>query len=684
MAKQNVSIDEKRQAVLNYRKMMDNVEAYEQARDNVPKNYAPSRFDTLKTFLEQRYMVPEYQRDYAWRPEDQTAYYLGSVERSMLMGRPIHSLGDVIVHREVKRDADGNRVITLYLVDGQQRVTTQILVLIVLRDILQSTYFESEQRKASKQDIHPKVTLLQGMFKKPMRYESGEEKEEYALLSRTRPLFNNFIIDLYENVGATFNLNNFIQKYKECPDTNVQNAIENIRFIHDYFHSTFRGRTEAEKRMMIDYYACYIDAMLNSVVQGVVELTNADNAKETYYTKNMTGMRMSDVEGFRFMIIANNTPESERVYYGEKWNKWVDKYKEYGRSKSAGEAMGLLTLVRSNLKAKYTEFAPRHSGANESVLYDTVKDTVIYGSESLNIKPNEVILAHEFDKMDKYFDMIKDIENPTFSDAYRQSYTYLRLASPSPKWLSALLVAFDLFGKDAYKIIDKYIKEIEKAVMFMITGKDSTNMSLIDDILDTLICGIYRKNMEKPFTSPYAFVEAFEMMVREEVFVQKDGTPVNEANFKAAWEMTCSKKSVKVGVSLSYEYVTNPTAFYKNFKHKELSQIEFLPLLEKSGVNLEYGSFANMHNARWSGMIANAATLKRNKTMSSAKVLQIARTQDVIHAEVKPFAPSCTHLWNKTIGSVIGKKNATYTITNMQAYSNAMRKAITANLGFNF
>ena len=683
MAKQNVSIEEKRQAVLNYRNMMSNGR-YTEALDSAHTCYAPTRFDTLKAFLNRSYVVPEYQRDYAWKPEDQTAYYLGSVERSMLMGREIHSIGDVIVHKDIKMDENGNRTVTLYLVDGQQRTTTQILVLVVLRDILQSTYYESEMRKQSGEPTHIKVKQLQNLFKKSIRHEDDSVTEEYALISRTRPLFNEFMADLYENVGATFNLNTLSLKYRDCSDTNVENAMDNIRYIHDYFHSTFRGRDEEEKRMMIDYYACYIDAMLNSVIQGVVELTKAENAKETYYTKNMTGMRMSDVEGFRFMIIANNTPEDERVHYGEKWNYWVDKYKDYGRSKNAGEAMGLLTLVRSNLKAKYTEFAPRHSGANESVLYDTVKDTVIYGCESLNIKPNEVVLAHEFDKMDKYFDMIRDIENPKFSDAYRQTYTYLRLACPSPKWMSALLVAFDLFGNDAYKIIDKYIKEIEKSVMFMITGKDSTNMSLIDDILDTLICGIYRQHMNKPFTDVYKFVEAFEMMVREDIFVQKDGTPVNEANFKTAWEMTCSKKSIKVGVSLSYEYLSNPVAFYKNFKNKTLSQIEYLPLLEKSGVPLEYGAFANMNNARWSGMIANANTIKRNSLLNNSKVIQIARTKDIIHAEVKPFAPSSANLWEKTVGSVIGTKNATYTQKNLQAYSERVRKTITANLGFNF
>ena len=58
MAKVNVGMDEKVLAVQNYRKMMDDVEKYQEAIDNAPKNYAPTRFDTLKTFLERRYIVP--------------------------------------------------------------------------------------------------------------------------------------------------------------------------------------------------------------------------------------------------------------------------------------------------------------------------------------------------------------------------------------------------------------------------------------------------------------------------------------------------------------------------------------------------------------------------------------------------------------------------------------------------
>lgn len=686
MAKMNVGMDEKVLAVQNYRKMMDDVEKYQEAIDNAPKNYAPTRFDTLKTFLERRYIVPEYQRDYAWKADDQVVYYIGSIHRSMVLGRPLHSLGDVIVHKEVKRDENGNRVITYYLVDGQQRTTTQILVLIVLRDILQSTYFESDMRKDTKKATHPKVDELQSIFKTAVRNESGVVTEEYALLSRTRPLFNKFMIDLYENVGSTFNIDTLAKKYQGCPDTNVQTALANIRYVHSYFHSVFRGQGEGNKRDMIDYYACFIDAMLNSVIQGVVELTNAERAKETYYTKNMTGMRMSDIEGFRFMIIANNTPEEERVEYGEKWGSWVDKYKDFGRSKVAGDAMGLLTLTRSNLKAKFTPFGPTHSGANETILYEAVKDTVVYGNKDLGIEPNQIHLAHWLEKADNYLDMIRDIEDIRFSDAYRQSYTYLRLVSPSPKWMSALLVPFDLFGMEAYKIIDKYIKALEQTVMFMMTGKDSVNMTLIDDNFDILICNIYRQHQEKPFANVYQFVEAFVDLVPTHVYKQKDGSPVTANSFKAAWEKPCDNKVIKVAVALSAEYVADPATFYKTFKNKELNQIGYLSLLEKSGVELEYGAFANMNKARWSGMVAKASTLKKNKVYNESKYLQLTRTKDLIHVEVKPYAPKTAKIWEDTIGSVLkgNLKNATITQTNLRAYSDSIRGMITANLGFNF
>lgn len=195
---------------------------------------------------------------------------------------------------------------------------------------------------------------------------------------------------------------------------------------------------------------------------------------------------------------------------------------------------------------------------------------------------------------------------------------------------------------------------------------------------------IYRQHQEKPFNDVYKFVETFVDLVPTHVYKQKDGSPVTDNSFKAAWGKPCDNKAIKVAVALSAEYVADPATFYKTFKNKELSQIGYLPLLEKSGVELEYGTFANMNKARWSGMIANANTIKRNSLLNNSKVIQIARTKDIIHAEVKPLAPNSANLWEKTVGSVIGTKNAAYTQKNLQAYSDLVRKSITANLGFNF
>lgn len=669
-------MDELFKASENFDEMMKDVDAYTRAVDEAAKNYAPSRFETLEDFLKQSYIIPEYQRDFAWVPSNQTDFYLESVLSSMRHGSRTYSLGDVIVHKEITRDEMGTKITTNYLVDGQQRTTVQVLTLICLRDCIQRVYDETALKKEQGKEYHDMVTRINNILVHKLKDANGEDTVEYVLLSSTRPEFNEFLIYLYNNVGKTFNPKELEETYKDCADSNVKNALANIKFIQEQIRDKYRGMGEDYKRKVIKAYVNIASAVIYIMIQGIVELTNGDKAKEAYYIKNMTGMPMSTVEAFRFMIIAENTPKEERVKYGELWNAWVDKYAEYATSKQAGGSFGLLSLVRSNLKAKYTEFGSTHSGANENVLCNALRNTALNGNEALGIAPNSVFLAYDLEKFDKFLDLIKDIDNSRFSDDYRRDYTFLRLAAGTAKWQSALLMGFDLFGNEFYKVIDKFMRNLVDIVIFMMNCKDTTNMSLVDDLFDILVCDMYRQNMKTPFKDVYQFVETVSAFTKD-IMVQKDGRPITAATLETAWYMPCNKKIVNFAVCLTYEYLNNPKGFYNLYKGKEISDFEVYHILEKSGVNLDSGNFYDIHKSRWSCILVNAATFKKNKIYKNAvKEIPMSDTKSLLSAEAKLISPHAFNLWMQSIGL----KGNGFTQGNVKEYGNSMKNLVMRRL----
>ncbi len=89
-----------------------------------PTNIPQSPCLSIHDFFQRPYCVPDFQRGYAWK-EEQVTQLLEDIRFFFETGKPVYLLGQVIV--SYGPDSDDYT-----LVDGQQRVTTLLLLLIVL------------------------------------------------------------------------------------------------------------------------------------------------------------------------------------------------------------------------------------------------------------------------------------------------------------------------------------------------------------------------------------------------------------------------------------------------------------------------------------------------------------------------------------------------------------------------
>ncbi|WP_400210611.1 DUF262 domain-containing protein [Candidatus Methanarcanum hacksteinii] len=88
----------------------------------------------LETMMTKTISVPIYQRPYAWE-EEQVKEFLKDLDYFAKTKYQSYLFGLTIVMKRVEEDSDGTKIESFELIDGQQRLTTALIFISVVRDI---------------------------------------------------------------------------------------------------------------------------------------------------------------------------------------------------------------------------------------------------------------------------------------------------------------------------------------------------------------------------------------------------------------------------------------------------------------------------------------------------------------------------------------------------------------------
>lgn len=101
---------------------------------------------SIRSYLsESIYYIPDYQREYSWS-ESQLEDFWQDLTNAINANRH-HFFGQVVIH-----DDNGKR----YIIDGQQRTTTAVIMLAVFRDMFKNYEDENEEAQNCREDIRIK------------------------------------------------------------------------------------------------------------------------------------------------------------------------------------------------------------------------------------------------------------------------------------------------------------------------------------------------------------------------------------------------------------------------------------------------------------------------------------------------------------------------------------------------
>lgn len=355
------------------------------------------------------FRIPDYQRAYVWG-KDEISELIDDVNyASEHSPDGQYFLGSMVL-RKATRTTDGVSFEEYELLDGQQRLTTLMLMLACIRDRV-----TDDQLKGA----------CRGML--------FQEENKWKKI----PGRNRIVYDIRDNVG------NFIERYikaengsrsPELPsiaaskNLSLANMAAGMQTIHAGFDDNSRFPTESDFDRFVGY-------LLNNALFIYVATEDLDDAFRLFTILNDRGIPLSNSDILKAKNLGAVTKESER-------SKWAEYWEEVEGEMGRDEFDRFLSLVRTiYVKDK----------AREGLLKEF--DDRIYGA-----KPPLLALGREsFEAVKAYkdaFDEAIQLDGlpAGLGNAYRNRINVMRRGLPATDWIPPVLAWYRKFK--AVKLLD--------------------------------------------------------------------------------------------------------------------------------------------------------------------------------------------------------------------------------------
>ncbi|HSI47528.1 MAG TPA: DUF262 domain-containing HNH endonuclease family protein [Ideonella sp.] len=260
------------------------------------------------------FLVPDYQREYVWKVDDQVEQFLGDIANEFEPGAKSQSsyfLGSIII----VRNDDGKYDV----IDGQQRLTTTVLTVCAFRDLLKG------QAKGQALDA-----MQTHYFQTIESWLSGFDMETNEVQVRLELQYEesrDFLSKLIQGQLDTTDETASIQKMRQ--------AYERIRsHLEQYLATGLQALTE---------YAQYFLTKIDLVI---IESENLSSALKIFETINQRGAGLNAMDLVKNLLFRE-AKESEFAQIKQRWQEIT------AHLKLAGEGDSPLRFLRYFLMARY-------------------------------------------------------------------------------------------------------------------------------------------------------------------------------------------------------------------------------------------------------------------------------------------------------------------------------------------
>ena len=299
----------------------------------------------LKDFY---FVVPDYQREYVWEADDQVEQFLSDIDNEYEPGSkepPAYFIGSIIiVNREGKFD----------VIDGQQRLTTIVIALCALRDLLRSRELDEKQEKylkvISEWLSHFDIKTEDTQVRLELQYE---ESRDY--------------------------LNQLIQGHEYEGETTA--SIKRMNGAYQRVLDQFSGSLDQGLDSLIDYARYF----LTYIEMVVIKSENLSSALKIFETINQRGVGLNAMDLVKNLLFS----EARESDFGAIKDTWRSLVKHL---ESCYDGDKPLRFLKYFLVARY------HKGIlREDEIYKWIISTE--GKSALNFQAEPLKLARELDRL---------------------------------------------------------------------------------------------------------------------------------------------------------------------------------------------------------------------------------------------------------------------------------------------
>jgi len=250
----------------------------------------------MKNVFKNWYRIPEYQRPYVWGFEeindllDDLSYAFNEKPDSD------YFLGTFVYQSKPANPQDGKEYIENDLLDGQQRLTTLLLLFAVIRDLTEGdTQLSRDVRSRCQEYIHQKADLVEKIPERPRLF--------FSIREDVRDFFEKYVIEH----GGTEN-EELIEIMKSSPHLSIKNMSYAILEIKKYFQNHDELNTD-ELLMFI----------ANKVLMIYVSTEDLDDAFRLFTILNDRGVPLRNSDILKSLNLGELQTEAEKAKYAKLW-----------------------------------------------------------------------------------------------------------------------------------------------------------------------------------------------------------------------------------------------------------------------------------------------------------------------------------------------------------------------------
>lgn len=309
------------------------------------RNTQPPEVKTfsLDEFFAKSYIVPAYQRNYSWGSQEIRQLVVDLFEFFQDSVAPYYLLGDVIVVESHGSEYD------LEIIDGQQRITTLMIIFSVLYRRLKSLGWDQDELAEVKSLIYRKrkmQVLMSGKGSEALyHYLDGSELKE---LKRETPTQNAVF-------GAIEEINSVLDE--------LFGESQKAGSLHDFF-----------------------EVILEDVYFSRLRLEDSDAAFDFFERVNDRGRPLSKTDLLKNRLLQKIKSDTDFDSASEMWADAEKRLMPFGRSGSMQYLMKLIAQAESGVKIKDSELFNAWKGkAKDDKSCQRVIDQIDSGSKSLSL-----------------------------------------------------------------------------------------------------------------------------------------------------------------------------------------------------------------------------------------------------------------------------------------------------------